>query len=91
MLLHGRSDEIMCRAFSVMLKGPTRWFGNLHPGLIGSWINSSLPNSLSDVRPAAYLLTLKQGETESLKDEKVILATLLGGIWPYNSFMEELT
>ncbi|XP_040987743.1 uncharacterized protein LOC121235461 [Juglans microcarpa x Juglans regia] len=57
-------------------------------------------------RPATYLLTIKQMEDESLKsylarfnkermttdnqDEKITLATLLGGIWPRSQFMAEL-
>ncbi|XP_042972962.1 uncharacterized protein LOC122304763 [Carya illinoinensis] len=57
-------------------------------------------------RPVAYLLTVKQREEESLKvyvtclnkesmttndqDEKIMLAALLGGIWPRSSFMAEL-
>ncbi|XP_042969059.1 uncharacterized protein LOC122301741 [Carya illinoinensis] len=57
-------------------------------------------------RPTAYLLTIKQKEGESLKayltrfnkenlttndqDEKIILAALLGGIWPRSLFMIEL-
>ncbi|XP_040992588.1 uncharacterized protein LOC121239400 [Juglans microcarpa x Juglans regia] len=56
--------------------------------------------------PAAYLLTIKQKERENLKtyltrfnkerltmddqDEKITLAALLGGIWPWSLFMAEL-
>lgn len=55
---------------------------------------------------AAYLLRVKQQDGESLKsylsqfnhknmttddqDEKITLATLLGGIWPRNPFMAEI-
>ncbi|KAF5449771.1 hypothetical protein F2P56_030183 [Juglans regia] len=58
-------------------------------------------------RPAAYLLTVKQRDDKSLKsylsrfnkermtmddqDEKITLAALLGGIWPRNPFMTEIT
>ncbi|XP_040996211.1 uncharacterized protein LOC121242412 [Juglans microcarpa x Juglans regia] len=57
-------------------------------------------------RSIAYLLTVKQREDESLKaysthfnnenmtandqDEKIMLAALLGGIWPMSLFMAEL-
>ncbi|XP_040990914.1 uncharacterized protein LOC121238137 [Juglans microcarpa x Juglans regia] len=57
--------------------------------------------------PTTYLLTIKQGDEESLKaylswfnkecmtiddlDEKISLATLLGGVWPQSQFMVELT
>ena len=36
--LQGESDEIMCRAFSTMLKGPARiWFSRLTPNSISSF------------------------------------------------------
>ena len=54
----------------------------------------------------AYLLTLKQKEGEPLRDymthfngerlsadghkEYVVLTALLGGVWPYSSFMRDL-
>ncbi|XP_041019355.1 uncharacterized protein LOC121261165 [Juglans microcarpa x Juglans regia] len=57
-------------------------------------------------RPTAYLLTVKQRKDESLKaylarfnkekmiaddqDEKIMLAALLGGVWPRRPFMAEL-
>lgn len=37
-LLQGTLDEIICRAFSIMLKGPTRQlFENLQPNSISSF------------------------------------------------------
>ncbi|XP_040988989.1 uncharacterized protein LOC121236611 [Juglans microcarpa x Juglans regia] len=58
------------------------------------------------MRLTAYLLTVKQREDESLKayltrfnkekmtadnqDEKIMLAALLGGIWPRSPFVAEL-
>ncbi|GFZ21700.1 hypothetical protein Acr_29g0008620 [Actinidia rufa] len=38
MLLQGCSDEVMCKAFSAILKGPARsWFRKLSPGTIDSF------------------------------------------------------
>ncbi|XP_042951892.1 uncharacterized protein LOC122289031 [Carya illinoinensis] len=85
-MLHGFPGEIACRPFPLTLKGMAR-----------GWRHR---------RPTAYMLTVKQREDENLKaylarfnkerlttddqDEKITLATLLGGLWPHSPFMAEL-
>ena len=74
MLLHGWEDEIMCRAFSLTLSGHSlKWFNGLSKGSISSF--DELRNEFLKVimihsqrkKDATYLLTLKQGNRESLK------------------------
>ncbi|XP_035545937.1 uncharacterized protein LOC118348424 [Juglans regia] len=113
MTLHRFSEEIMCRAFLLTLKGSARgWFGALQPNFIESFEKlglqflTMLMASRKSRRPTAYLLTVKQREDESLKEyltrfnktkmtaddqyEKIMLAALLGGVWPRHPFMAEL-
>ncbi|GFZ05442.1 hypothetical protein Acr_17g0010140 [Actinidia rufa] len=75
MSLQGCSDEIMCKAFSATLKGPTRsWFRKLSPGTIDSFGDLSrlfVANFMScrnRQKNASHLFTVHQKETESLKD-----------------------
>ncbi|GFZ14442.1 hypothetical protein Acr_24g0006320 [Actinidia rufa] len=75
MLLQGCSDEVMCKAFSATLKGPTRsWFRKLSPGTIDSFGDLSrlfVANFMScrnRQKNASHLFTVHQKETESLKD-----------------------
>ncbi|GFY84576.1 hypothetical protein Acr_03g0013500 [Actinidia rufa] len=75
MLLQGCSDEVMCKAFSDTLKGPTRsWFRKLSPGTIDSFGNLSrlfVANFMSCrnwQKNTSHLFTVHQKETESLKD-----------------------
>ncbi|GFZ17391.1 hypothetical protein Acr_26g0006610 [Actinidia rufa] len=75
MPLQGCSDEVMCKAFSVTLKGPARsWFRKLSPGTIDSFGELSrlfVANFMScrnRQKNASHLFTVHQKETESLKD-----------------------
>ncbi|XP_041001635.1 uncharacterized protein LOC121247335 [Juglans microcarpa x Juglans regia] len=112
--LHGFPVEVACRAFLLTLKGPKRvWFGSLTLGSIDSFgelarlFLTQFMASRRRSHPAAYLLTIKQGEDESLKaylsrfnkelmttddqDKKITLAALLVGVWPRSQFMTELS
>ncbi|XP_042944641.1 uncharacterized protein LOC122278527 [Carya illinoinensis] len=99
MTLHDFSGKVACRALPLTLKGiALGWFKTLRPGTINRF------EELANL--AAYLLTIKQKEGESLKaylskfnkerlttddqDEKITLAALLGGIWPRSPFITEL-
>ncbi|GFZ20875.1 hypothetical protein Acr_29g0000370 [Actinidia rufa] len=75
MLLQGCSDEVMCKAFSITLKGTARsWFRKLSPGTIDSFGDLSrlfIANFIScrnRQKNASHLFTIHQKETESLKD-----------------------
>ncbi|KAF5445206.1 hypothetical protein F2P56_034273 [Juglans regia] len=113
MTLHGFPRETAYRAFPLTLKGVARgWFGALWSDTIENFeelgrqfITQFMANKWRR-RSAAYLLTVKQKDDESLKaylvrfnkermtandqDEKFMMAALLGGIWPRSPFMTEL-
>ena len=75
MLLHGWEDEIMCRAFSLTLTGHAlKWFNSLVEGSIHSFdmlrsefLKAFVVNSARK-KEATYLLSLKQGVKESLRN-----------------------
>ncbi|KAF5450115.1 hypothetical protein F2P56_030491 [Juglans regia] len=113
MTLHNFPREVACRAFPLTLKGSARvWVGSLAPRSIDSFGELTrlfLTQFMASSRrrcPSAYLLTIKQGEDESLKiylsrlnkecmiiedqDEKITLVALLGGVWLRSQFMAEL-
>ncbi|GFS39703.1 hypothetical protein Acr_00g0064520 [Actinidia rufa] len=75
MLLQGYSNVVMCKAFSLTLRGPTRsWFKKLSPKTIDSFGNLSklfVSNFMScriRQKNASHLFTIHQKEGESLKD-----------------------
>ncbi|GFY84711.1 tetratricopeptide repeat (TPR)-like superfamily protein [Actinidia rufa] len=75
MLLHGYSDEVMCKAFSTTLKGSARtWFRKLPLRTIDSFGDLSklfVANFIScrvRKKSASHLFIVHQKETESLKD-----------------------
>ncbi|XP_077230184.1 uncharacterized protein LOC143863404 [Tasmannia lanceolata] len=75
MLIHGVSDNFMCRAYPATLIGATRdWYSSLQPSSIGSFEefgNQLVKHFLSSRRTrktAASLMTVKQSTGESLKD-----------------------
>ncbi|KAF5477661.1 hypothetical protein F2P56_004281 [Juglans regia] len=74
MTLHGFLGEIICRAFSLTLKGSARvWFGSLalkSMDNFGELVRLFLIQFMSNrrkQRPVTYLLTIKQMEDKSLK------------------------
>ena len=74
MHLQGILDEIMCRAFPTMLKGPAKvWFGKLSPNTITSFQELSklfVNNFVGGQRhkhSSSSLLNIEQGEKESLR------------------------
>jgi hypothetical protein len=74
MRLHGVSDEIMCRTFLTNLRGSARtWFNQLETGSIDTFAQLSrafIDNFIGgrrSVRPANYLLNIRQREGESLR------------------------
>uniref|UniRef100_A0A2N9GP39 Uncharacterized protein n=1 Tax=Fagus sylvatica TaxID=28930 RepID=A0A2N9GP39_FAGSY len=74
MRLHGVSDEIMCRTFPTNLRGSARtWFNQLETGSIDTFAQLSrafIDNFIGgrrSVRPANYLLNIRQREGESLR------------------------
>uniref|UniRef100_A0A2N9GKA7 Integrase catalytic domain-containing protein n=1 Tax=Fagus sylvatica TaxID=28930 RepID=A0A2N9GKA7_FAGSY len=74
MLLHGVSDEIMCRTFPTNLRGSARtWFNQLETGSIDTFAQLSrafIDNFIGgqrSIRPANYLLNIRQREGESLR------------------------
>ncbi|XP_041002416.1 uncharacterized protein LOC121248119 [Juglans microcarpa x Juglans regia] len=100
MTLHGVPGKIACRAFPLTLKGLAHsWFGSLAPksvdnfGELAKLFLTQFMSSQWRQHPAAYLLTIKQTEDESLKsylarfnkermtidnqDEKITLTALL--------------
>jgi hypothetical protein len=101
--LHATTDEIACRAFPLTLEGSAQeWFGGLPPGSIDNFeglTKTFLTQFLAGRRrknTLQYLLALRQGDTESLKDylhrfnqermaaedipENVVLAAILNGL-----------
>ena len=73
MHLQGVSDEIMCRAFPTTLKGPVRvWFSKIPLNTVSSFeelsklfVNNFIGGQRHK-RSSSSLLTIKQGENESL-------------------------
>ena len=74
MHLQGVPDEIMCRAFPTTLKGPTRvWFSKIPPNTVSFFeelsmlfVNSFIGRQRHK-RSSSSLLTIEQGENESLR------------------------
>ena len=67
-------DEILCRSFPTILKGATReWFTKLPTSLVDNFeqlSNTFLRHFIGGQRPkrlADYLLTIRQGEKETLR------------------------
>uniref|UniRef100_A0A2N9EL81 Retrotransposon gag domain-containing protein n=1 Tax=Fagus sylvatica TaxID=28930 RepID=A0A2N9EL81_FAGSY len=74
MRLQGVSDEIMCRAFPINLRGSARvWFSKLETGSIDTFAQLSrafIDNFIGgrrSARPANYLLNIQHREGESLR------------------------
>ena len=74
MLLQGVVDEIMCRAFPTMLKGPTKiWFSRLTPNSISTFKELSAQFSSYFIerhrykKSTACLMSIKQWEDETLR------------------------
>ena len=73
MQLKGLPDEIMCRAFPTTLKGLARvWFSKIPPGTVSSFeelsklfVNNFIGGQRHK-RSSSSLLTIEQGENESL-------------------------
>ena len=75
MQLHNFSDAILCKTFSITLKGVARtWFNQLPGATISSFqqLADSFRSHFMASRPAErdtpYLFTVKQRSNESLKD-----------------------
>ena len=73
MHLQGVLDEIMCRTFPTILKGPARvWFSNIPSNMVSSFEELSkmfVNNFIGEQRhkrSSSSLLTIEQGENESL-------------------------
>ena len=103
MHLQGVPDEITCRAFPITLKGPVRvWFNKIPPNFVSSFeelrklfVNNFIVGQRHK-RSSSSLLTIKQGENESLwsfitrfnrealsvdeVDDKLLLATFHNGV-----------
>ena len=74
MHLQGVLDEIMCRTFPTILKGPARvWFSNIPSNMVSSFEELSkmfVNNFIGGQRhkhSSSSLLTIEQGENESLR------------------------
>ena len=74
MELHGYQDPVLCRAFSITLKGPTlAWFNRLPPSSVSSFRELSIAfvSHFIGVRtyrkPSYHLLSIKQSPQESLR------------------------
>ncbi|XP_075633811.1 uncharacterized protein LOC142606329 [Castanea sativa] len=72
--LQGIPDEIMCRAFPTILKGPARvWFSKIPPNTVGSFEELSklfVNNFIGGQKhkcSSSSLLAIEQGENESLR------------------------
>ena len=73
MHLQGIPDEIMCRAFPTILKGPTQvWFSKIPLNTVSSFedlsklfVNNFIGGQMHK-RSSSSLLTIEQGENESL-------------------------
>ncbi|XP_010686878.1 uncharacterized protein LOC104901032 [Beta vulgaris subsp. vulgaris] len=75
MLLYTQVDSIWCKVFPSTLTGITQtWFKSLRPGIISSFSQSSSTFNTHFVsnrrreRNTSEILSIKQGETESLQD-----------------------
>ena len=103
MHLQGVPDEIMCMSFPTTLKRPARvWFSKIAPNTVGSFeelsklfVNNFIRGQRHK-RSSSSLLTIKQGENESLQsfitrfnrealtvdemDDKLLLATFHDGV-----------
>ncbi|XP_077249134.1 uncharacterized protein LOC143888574 [Tasmannia lanceolata] len=73
-LLRGTSDEFLCRAFPTTLTGATRdWYSQLKPNSVDNFEDFGddlARHFMSSRRPrktAVSLMTLRQGDNESLK------------------------
>ena len=74
MHLQGVVDEIMCRAFPTMLKGPARiWFSRLMPNSISTFKELNAQFTLHFIgghrykKSTACLMSIKQREDETLR------------------------
>ena len=72
--LQGVPDEIMCRAFPITLKGPAQvWFSKIPPNTVSSFEELSklffnnFIGGQRHKRSSSSLLTIEQGENESLQ------------------------
>jgi hypothetical protein len=111
--LHATTDEIACRAFPLTLEGSAQeWFGGLPASSVDSFEDLAkifLTQFLASKRrknTLQYMLALKQGETEPLKDylqrfnkerveaeemsESVVLTAAINGLWHKGPFVLEL-
>jgi hypothetical protein len=111
--LHATTDEIACRAFPLTLEGSAQeWFGGLPVNSIDSFeslTKTFLMQFLAGKKrknTLQYMLALRQGETESLKDylqrfnrerveaedmsESVVLTAAINGLWHKGPFVLEL-
>ena len=103
MHLQGVPNEIMCKAFPNTLKGPARvWFSKIPPNTVSSFeelsklfVNNFIGGQRHK-RSSSSLLTIKQGENESLRsfitrfnkealtvdevDDKLLLAAFHNGV-----------
>ena len=103
MHLQGVLDEIMCRAFPTTLKGPARvWFSKIPSNSVSSFeelsklfVNNFIGGQRHK-RSSSNLLTIEQGENESLRsfitcfnrealtidevDDKLLLAAFHNGV-----------
>ncbi|XP_059446601.1 uncharacterized protein LOC132178164 [Corylus avellana] len=112
-ILHDTPDEIACRAFPLTLKGVAKeWFGGLSPKSVDNFdsLGQQFLGPFLAVwkrkKNPAYLLSLVQGKTESLKDfmlwfnrekltveslnEQTVLLALMHGIKADGPLMAEL-
>ena len=74
MELHGYQDPVRCRAFSIILKGPTlSWFNRLPPSSVSSFRELSIAfvshfiGARTYRKPCYHLLTIEQSPQESLR------------------------
>ena len=74
MELHGYQDQVRCRAFAIILKGPAlAWFNRLPPSSISSFRELSIAfvshfiGARTYRKPSYHLLTIKKGSRESLR------------------------
>ena len=74
MELHGYKDPVRCRAFTIIIKGPTLvWFNRLPPSSISSFRELSITfvshfiGARTYRKPSYHLLTIKQSPQENLR------------------------
>ena len=74
MELHGYQEPVRCKAFAIMLKGPTlAWFNRLPPSSISSFRELSIAfvshfiGARTYRKPSYHLLAIKQSPQESLR------------------------